>query len=326
MRSQKGLITAILIILICATFLPSLPVSAQGEMQEVTLFYSTGKELVTLAPEESQGESFSYGPSLMVMSQNVGLWSTVPLAKSLHISGAINTVFWASGSGIIYFEIRVLVNGESTGLTLTSGSIPLGSTPQEYTSSASGVDLELAAGDTFEIDVSVYLLGSNVDIFWGSPEHPSNVKFTCDPVEVETPGYKIESASEKVIVNATIVSAFGPDDIANCSIEFQGPAEAEHILELEPEMDNGSLVLYWVWEYGKDNTKNGEEYTILITALDNSGNSWSSNASEPIKLEFDQGGGVSGNILIGVVLIIFIVVVIFIVKKRNIRLNIFKSK
>jgi hypothetical protein len=286
-------------------------------MQEVTLYYSTGKELVTLAPEESQGESFSYGPSLMVMSQNVGLWSTGPLAKSLHISGSINTVFWASGSGVIYFEIRVLVNGESQGITLTSGSIPLGSSPQEYSSSASGADLELAAGDSFEIDVSIYLLGANVNIYWGSPEHPSNVVFSCNSVVVESPSCEMNSESGKVIVNATIISAFGPEDIANCSIQFQGPGEAEHIHEQEPEMDNGSLVLYWVWEYGKDKTKSGEEYTILINVLDNSGNSWSSNASEPIKLKFSQGGGVSGNLIIVVVIFIGLGALFLIIRRRN---------
>jgi hypothetical protein len=304
-----------------------LPAAAQeGEMQDVTLYYSTGNEFVTLAPNETQGESWSYGPSLMVLSQNVGVWRTKPLAKSLHITGSIDTVFWASGSGIIYFEIRVLVNGESTGLTLTSGSIPLGSSPQEYTSSDTGADLQLAPGDVFEIDVSIYLLGSNVNIFWGSSEHPSNVKITCDPIEMETLGYVMDPGSEKVTVNVTILSAFGPDDIANYSIQFQGPSEAEHVHEQEPEMDNGSLALYWVWEYGKDKTQNGEEYTILITVLDNSGNSYSSITSEPIKLEFSQGGGVSGNILIGVVLIIFVVVAFMILRKRNMKLNIFKSK
>jgi hypothetical protein len=295
-------------------------------MQNATLYYSTNNDLITGAPNETQSQSFTYGPSLMVLPTDVGLWSTEPLAKSLHISGDIDTVFWASGSGVIYFEIRLNINDVYTGVLLTSGSLPLSSSPQEITSSASGVDLELAAGDVFEVYVSIYLLGTNVNIYWGSSEHPSNIILPCNSVELGTPGFNMDADSEKIIVNATVVSAFGEEDIANCSIQFQGPGDAEHIIEQDPEAHNGSLIMYWIWEYGKDKTGEGEEYTILINAVDNSGNSWSSNASEPIKLEFGQGGGASGSILIGVALIIVLVVAFLIIRKSKFGLNIFKSK
>jgi hypothetical protein len=300
-------------------------VTAQGDdLQNATLYYSTNNDLVTGESNETQSQTFTYGPSLMVLPTDVGLWSTEPLAKSLHISGDIDTVFWASGSGVVYFEIRLNINGEYTGILLTSGSLPLSSSPQEITSSASGVDLQLAAGDVFEVDVSIYLLGTNVNIYWGSAEHPSNIIMTCNSVEVGTPGYKMNAGSEKVTVNATVVSAFGDYDIANCSIQIQGPADVEHIIEEEPETKNGSLIVYWVWEYGKDQTKSGEEYTILINVLDNSGNSWSSNASESIVLEMNKGDGMGGNILLVIVIIIILAAVILFVARRYFGFNILK--
>lgn len=318
MRSKQRLIGKILIVILCVSFLPSQPVTAQGEeMQNCTLYYSTDSDLVTGAPNETQSQIFSFGPSLMVMPTEVGRWNTGPLAKSLHISGDVDTVLWASGSGVVYFEIRLNVNGEYTGILLTSGSLPLSSSPQEISSSESAVDLELAAGDTFEVEVSIYLLGTNVDIYWGSSDHPSNIKLTCNSIEVSSPGYIMYADSEKVIVNTSIISAFGVSDIANCSIQFQGPAGAEHILEQEPETDNGSLIVYWIWEYGKDQTKSGEEYNIVIEVLDNSGNTWSANASEPIVLKMNQGGGTSGIVTWVIVLLFILGVVGFIVYRRN---------
>jgi hypothetical protein len=147
---------------------------------------------------------------------------------------------------------------------------------------------------------------------------------TCNSVEVGTPGYKMNAGSEKVTVNATVVSAFGDYDIANCSIQIQGPADVEHIIEEEPETKNGSLIVYWVWEYGKDQTKSGEEYTILINVLDNSGNSWSSNASESIVLEMNKGDGMGGNILLVIVIIIILAAVILFVARRYFGFNILK--
>lgn len=318
MKSFHGLTAKILIILICISFLPSQPVTAQGEeMQKATLYYSTNNDLVTGAPNETQGQTFTYGPSLMVLPTDVGLWSTKALVKSLQISGDIDTTFWASGSGVVYFEIRLNINGEYTGILLTSGSLPLSSNPQEITSSASGVDLQLAAGDVFAIDVSIYLLGTNVNIYWGSSEHPSNIILPCNSVEVGAPSHNMNAGSEKVTVNATVVSAFGAEDIANCSVQFQGPSDAEHIIEQDPETENGSLVMYWVWEYGKDKTGEGQEYTILINAVDNSGNSWSSNASEPIKLKMGQGGGSSGLVIWAIVLIFILAVAAFIIYRRK---------
>ncbi|UCG68715.1 MAG: hypothetical protein JSV09_13060, partial [Thermoplasmata archaeon] len=213
------------------------------------------------------------------------------MPKSLQISGTLNTVFWASGSGVIYFEIGLYINDEYTEILMTSGSLPLSSSPQEYPCTESGVDLQLEAGDVFDVDVSIYLLGANVDIYWGSSEHPSNIVLPCNSVVVDAPGHDMDAGSEKLIINTTVVSAFGVDDIANYTIRFQGPADAEHVTEQETETDNGSLIVKWIWEYGKDGAKGGQEYVIQIEVIDNSGNTWSSNASEPIVLELGDGGG-----------------------------------
>jgi hypothetical protein len=318
MRSKSGIFTLVLIILICITFLPSQSAFAQGEeMQKATLYYGSNYDLVTGESNETQSQTFTYGPSLMVLATDVGVWSTGPLAKSLHISGGIDTAFWASGSGVVYFEIRLNVNGEYTGIILTSGSLPLSSSPQEISSSESAVDIQLAAGDIFEVDVSIYLLGTTVNIYWGSAEHPSNIILPCNSVDVGTPGFKMNAGSEKVTVNATVVSAFGDSDIANCSINFQGPSDAEHITELDHELENGSIVIIWVWEYGKDKTGEGQEYTVLISVVDNSGNSWSSNASEPIKLKMGGGGGGPGGVVWVIVLLLILGVVGFIMYRRK---------
>jgi hypothetical protein len=174
LKCKLGFFLIISFIMSCIFIPPGTSTTLQAEDSKVAqLYFYANSELSTQEPMESQSETFSFGPSLMVRAQTVDRWTTGLLAKAMMISGDIDIVFWASGSGAVYFEIRIYVNNENAGITLSSGTQMLSQTPQEFTSTATGANLELAAGDVFEIDVAVYLLGGEVTVHWGSTEHQS---------------------------------------------------------------------------------------------------------------------------------------------------------
>jgi hypothetical protein len=296
----------------CIFIPPGTSTTLQAEDSQVArLYFYANSELRTQEPIESQSETFSFGPSLMVRAQTVDRWTTGPLAKAMTISGDFDIVFWASGSGAVYFEIRIYVNNENAGISLASGTKMLSQTPQEYTSTETGANLELAAGDVFEIDVAVYLLGGEVTVHWGSTEHQSNVILPCDSISIETPGYSVDTGSQQIMLNTTIVSAFGADDIANYTIQIAGPIVPEHITELEPQNVDGALTVAWIWEYGKDQTKTGEEYAVTIHVQDNTGNEWSKSSNETITLEVRESEEQTNMGLIVVAIVVVIILCLF---------------
>ncbi len=274
------------LMIISIVSIPSMNTTLQNnKSQNIKLYYMDNNELNTLPPVASSSQTYTFGPSLMALSKSVGRWSPQPLTKPITITGSIVSTMWASGSGTIYFENRIYVNNEYTGIIFSSGTLRLSQTPQEYTSTETGVELELVEGDIFEVDIAIYTFGRGGTVYWGSEEHPSNIILNCDSVLINAPSYDIDASSQKVNINSTIVPAFGIDDIANYSLQISGPSNVEHITEQEPEIINGQLQVTWLWSYSKDNTKFGKEYTITINVEDNSGNKWTLQSKDAIILE-----------------------------------------
>jgi hypothetical protein len=110
------------------------------------------------------------------------------------------------------------------------------------------------------------------------------------------------------LVNTTIVSAFGADDIANYTIQIAGPSVPEHITELEPQNVDGALSVAWIWEYSKDQTKTGEEYAVTIRVQDNTGNEWSKSSNETITLNV-RGSEEQTNMVLIVVAIVVVIII-----------------
>jgi MFS family permease len=302
----------ILFVLMCMIGIPSSAQTTQVESTaEIQLFYTSSTDLSTLEPTEAQSQTFTYGPSAMVLSKPVGRWGFGPLPKAITISGDLTSTMWASGSGTIYFENRLYVNGEYTGNIFSSGTLPLSSSPQAYSSTEADLNLELVPGDIFEVDIAIYTFGlRGGTVYWGSTEHPSDVVLNCDSVSLSEPGFVIDFDSERVAINSTIVSAFGSEDIANYTLQISGPTEPEHITELEPQTTDDGLFILWVWDYGKEQPKYGEEYAITVEVIDNSDNSWSSSAAESIILKEKQGASTLSSQTIQIVIIIAVIAII----------------
>jgi predicted MFS family arabinose efflux permease len=309
-------IAIILFVLLCLIIIPSSSIitKAQGAA-EIQLFYTSGSELTTEDPPEGQSHTFNYGPSAMVLSKTVGRWGFGPVPKPITISGDLTSTMWADGYGTIYFENRLYVNGEYTGNIFSSGTLRLNGELQAISSTEAGVNIELETGDIFEVDVAIYTSGlRGGTVHWGSSDYPSDVLLTCDSVEFYGLGFGIDFVSQKIEINSTIVSAFGPEDIANYTLRIDGPTEPESVTEKEPEIVDGELSVSWVWDYGKDQTKYGEEYTITIEVIDNSENSWSMSAGDPIVLkEIPKLGGIEFYFIQIIVVIAVIAVIIFLI-------------
>jgi predicted MFS family arabinose efflux permease len=250
----------------------------------------------------------------MVLSKTVGRWAIGPVPEPITISGDIVSIMWASGSGTIYFENRLYINNEYTGNIFSSGTLPLSSSAQEYTSTESGVNLELNAGDVFEIDIAIYTFGRGGTVYWGSTEHPSSLTLACDSVSVSNTTVGIDVNAEEISIVSTIVSAFGVDDIANYTIAIAGPTEPEHITKWDPMIENEELTVSWTWEYGEDNPRYGEEYTITIEVIDNNGNIWSESVTEPIIPQAsDREEGLQTSVIQLIIILTIIGIIVFLI-------------
>ncbi|MCK5561014.1 MAG: hypothetical protein KAJ51_10490, partial [Thermoplasmata archaeon] len=310
-KAVLKIIPIVIIILFCVIIFPSS--EAAEESQGVILYYDPSGGLSTNELTDSDSQTFSFGPSLMTLPKDVGSWATEPLAKPIKIAGPIDTVMWASGSGTIYFEFRFYINDEYTGILITTGTELLGQTPQEYSGTETGVEIELDSGDSFIVDVSIYTFGRGGTVHWGSNQHPANIMFSCNSVSISAPNSTIDSSSQKVTVNTTIVSAFGLEDIATYDFQINGPTAPEHMSELRTEVEDGQLKVYGVWDYGKDNAKTGEDYTVTAIVEDNSGNKWSKIAEEPIVLKSKEEAGFQADVYQLIIILVIISIVVFLI-------------
>lgn len=307
-------IPVVIIIIFCVILFPSS--EAAEESQGVILYYDPSGTLTTNQLTDSDSQTFSFGPSAMTLPKDVGRWATEPLGKPIKISGNIDTVMWASGSGTIgtiYFEFRLYINDEYTGILFSTGTEILSQTPQEYSGSETGVEMDLGAGDSFAVDVSIYTSGRGGTVYWGSTQHPSNIMFSCNSVSISAPNSTIDSSSQKVTVNTTIISAFGLEDIATYDFQIQGPNAPGDISDIRTEVEGGQLKVFGVWDYGKDNAKTGEDYIVTATIEDNSGNIWSKIAEEPIVLEAKEEAGFQADIFQIIIIIVIISIVVFLI-------------
>ena len=301
----RFLLRSIPIILIIFLLLSMMPGSlAKGESNQVTLYYGDSGELSTTEPANAQDQT---------VSTTIGSWSTTPLAKPLTISGTVTSTIWASGIGTAYFEFRLLLDNDPIGIILTSDSKRLSQTPQEFTGTQPGLDFAVAPDAVFGIEVQIYFRGVQCNVYWGSTEHPSEVRVSCDSVSISNPSYKFDPGSQKVTINTTIVSAFGMVDIVRYDLQISGPTTPENLYAKTTGLEDERCYAAWVWEYGKDKIQTGEEYQVTVEVEDNSGNLWSKSAEESIVIEPDQEAAVSSDVIQLIVILVIVLIVGFLV-------------
>jgi len=312
--TQKYFLKLILLISLFSLGISIIPSAvAQEELNQVLLYYEGSGGLSTNAPTDVQSQTFSVGPSSALTSITIGGWHTDNLVKSFKISGAITTTIWASGRGFAYFEFRLFINDEPMGDIITTDTTRLSQSPQEFSGTQTGVDLEVSSNSMFGLEARIYFTGTRCTVYWGSSEHPAHIMVSCDSVAVSNPSFEINSDSQRITLNSTFISAFGLEDIASYNIQITGPTPIEHISESNIEIENEQMTVYWIWEYGKDNIKIGEEYSVTAIAEDNNGNRWSKESDDVIILKSEEEISIPSDIIQIIVIIIIILIIGFLI-------------
>jgi predicted MFS family arabinose efflux permease len=289
---------------------------AEDDLQPITLYFTDSDNLSTIEPMGTTGQTTSVGLSVRMSVTSIGTWSTEPLEKPIKISGSVTTKIWVSGFGSANLEFQLLNNNEPVGAQFSTSTQPLSQTPQEFNAVLTGLDFDVDSGDVIGIEVTLNFRGAQCSVYWGGRNYPSSVEITCDSISLAEPHYNIDTSSQKVTINTTIFSAFGPEDIQSYIIHITGPTNVEHISQNEVDVVDGGINAVWFWEYGKDDIETGKEYQITITVNDRSGNSWSINAEKPIILEPSEDLIISSEMIqFIIIIIIFLIIGIFIAYK-----------
>jgi len=308
------LIPILFIILIVINLIPTS--SAQGDSKPVTLYLDGPDKLSTSELDETGGYSLSLGLTVVTSQTTIGTWSTEPLAKPIKISGSVTASIWVSGIGLrpsASITFQLLQDNEPIGTPFSTDSQRLSQTPQEFTATLTGLDQNVDAGVRIGLEITITYSGAQCEVHWGSSSYPSQLRISSDTIKIGEPHHKIDSDSNKVTINSTIISAFGSENIKNYTIQITGPSTVEHITEAEMQVVEGGINVIWVWEYGNDDIEFGEEYRITITVKDQSGNTWSIYFEKPIIIEPDQKTIVSSEIIQFIIIIIFVIIIGFII-------------
>lgn len=288
--------------------------------------------LTTISPTSTSGEYEN------IYLSNVGFipediyWFSEPLKSDIIIRGDVTFSIWVVCSAPRYISIITLLeiqksSGEGHGYGTSSEAKLVYDEPVEFNNVLTEETIadELKNynyWDLIGIGLSVELIRpqppAEVTILYNSSNHPSHMTINTKSVFIDI--YNQTTTRKKLVLDLSITSAFGYYDIADYSIQIEGPSGKSitkfEIIEYNYP-DHGIIIPRLVWDQTEDISGN---YTVIVTVIDNNNNKWEEVERNEFKCsDQDSMSEILPNLLIflGIGVILAILLFIYVSRKRK---------
>ena len=189
----------------------------------VDLFLSSGNALTTGTPAEGSAPFPTQAKFSVLLLWLVGTWNTPPIAGGLEYNGNINFSIWAQGNTpaqlSTHFQVYFGVNGARLGSTFTTNSARLGTTPKEFSGTATGVALQLNPGDTLTMMIYVAERGTGGSVVYGG-SCPSRMTLALSPLNLSL---EVSSRPGELSISGGASDIWGVRDISELQLAVLGP-------------------------------------------------------------------------------------------------------
>lgn len=219
-------------------------------------------------------------PGTIVAGMVIGHWATKQIKFPISVSGPFACTLWADsqkGAKNAYFTIDIY-KGTTLLEHYNTSRQTLGSDPVRYDISAT-LNVELAAGDT--LSTSIYFFSDLVinpgtiipqpaqaTFLYGGGQYSSGISITTIPMIVNVPEPGVQDGVDFITFSAKVKEAFDADPSKmNYTLIITPPSGGtmKHLGKVNPQSTTEGLAFSLVWNYTKDNAKDGF-YTITMDA------------------------------------------------------------
>jgi len=218
------LLAALLILLMLPAAQGAEPAAAAcPDNAPVDLYLSSGSALSTSLPAEGTAPFPAQAKFSVALSWLVGTWTSPPVAGTLSYNGNINFSIWAKGNTPAQlstrFQVYFGVNGVRIAPAYSTDSARLGTTPKEFTGTATGVDLQFNPGDTLGMMVYVSERGTGGSVVFGG-SYPSRITMALTPLNLSV---DISSRPGELRITGSASDIWGRTDISEIQVAVLGP-------------------------------------------------------------------------------------------------------
>jgi hypothetical protein len=281
-----SLVTMLLWAIIIIMMVPQIPITSSEDVMEVheLTLYLYGDEppiedayFSTEAPTGPPNSTDFPSSGGTIVVYELGRWNTQPLNKPLAINGTFSVSLWLENGqslpATVELECQLLVNEMDTGITFSSEEMFLSDSLLEVNFS-DHVNLNMKIHDRFGILIRAQYQGTGFSFFWAGADYDSRISAHANWLDIGIPHPEVHEGANTATIEAHLLHVFGPDEIADYSMEITGPTTAMSITGPTIEVEGEKEIATWVWNYGADGGYEGSEYTIRISVVDIYGNYW----------------------------------------------------
>ena len=233
------------------------------------LFLASGSALSPSPPTGSSDSTVTFRASAGLTIFSLGTWTTPATKGPLIVDGNVEVILWGQGSGLqnsASFSVTVGVDGTAAGPAIATQSTALSSTAKEYTGNAA-MHMNLSAGQTLSLQITVQERGTGGDLVFGSSDHPSRIVLPAIPLTTSTYAEN-HKAGTSVLVRTNIVDVWGTGDVLGVDQYVAGPyqtrdvnidpsaitsdmivATANPADQMTSDVTDSSMNVSWLWIY-----------------------------------------------------------------------------
>jgi hypothetical protein len=275
---------SLLLILTAVQFLLVPTVLAQEHKDAALYLWGDGHEDGELRTEYPFLPTFRYqdaGPGTgTFIIWVLGDFITAPFKKDTMVTGTFMANIWVEQTaltpGRVMLDCEFTIDGVETGLIFESEQIII--TDYHEISFGGHIDIPVTAGQVLGVHIQIHYTGISMNVLWESDLYPSHLVVPADWCSNDVLEPVVDDDAETTQINAIALHALGPDEIIDFELEIDGPSTASTITGPETSVMGDMVWVSWIWHWGNDGADDGT-YDVIVTAIDNSNNTWPNTAS-----------------------------------------------
>jgi hypothetical protein len=304
--------------------------------KEIPIFYSeinlSSYGELNITPPKPHTENYTYCPmdveNFTGSHGLIGYWLSDPIYYSINASLNITTNIWLkSQTNITNVTLSAWIAVPTPiayhGYGLWIGYQNLSTEPTLFSLSANSSNNEelrengrLRFGVSWNYTPDENSSSDNVTLISFSENMRSTFQIMLDSVTPEIRDYYIVKSKNIISISTKISGALGLKDIKQYSLAIIVPIENVTFKEYIIDKNEYEILSNWTWNYGQDKVQSGN-YTFILTAIDNSNNTWQDSITVFIEIYEDGYDGVLSVLITSTIIIMVLFVVFIMVKKKK---------